>query len=1126
MQKQAHLLMLSASIIISNLAMATTSTVDSQIPPECGAFGLQCETQPCVLDTGKCSACHTLDPVQENLSISALSLATPDAQSSASITLLSDPDGKFTIQVPDGPVPPGQEFNNLVSIDGYVLRYQYTYQDPVTGQSVLYDSWPFNQENKQYTHTHTYDTPGTYPFYIRMVYCGDGRAICVSNWVYKTFDWSVEVADVPPEEPTVVYLIVDGLIWEKFKAAISDSNPNTMPRMKEVFGTNLATAFHFKKTHSIFPSITYAANATLVTGVYPQQHGIYGNNYFDRNTQKSIDFIGITDAPMVYLDGLANRSLDTSVETIYDASPDPAIVGFHMYSRDNGGETLWVKPNPIEMFIYLDSAQDYDLISVDRLLYKVQQYHDQYQKLPGIITLYLPGLDHISHKRGTAIQDGYIRDRLDLFFGHVLNGRGAFNGLRDYDPDLSSITFVLAADHGQTDVNKHVSAGNLQDALKDALLSTVIAYQSYDWDELEDYFRIGYNDGMLQISIRPPGMTSWTQRLPADALVAIGNYLKYESAIAESLHLSMVYAQDRYKIVDRDTAGNDQAHELETYFAGRSSSLYMEAAARIRGLQGAMAADIILTANYKSGYAFLSDSMMAWYNKHKAVHGNLINTDTDTTVPLVLAGRGVKPGSTDSSHGILDAARLVALYAGSPLSGLALPDMMSAYYDISITSHSPVDLSVTDPTGRSIDKFSNQIPDAVYEEGDFDGDGETEDRVLIRSTMIGDYNIAVSGTADALPGDTYSLEAVFKGNRQWLAQAQPVPMIQPDTHSITAQDLPPALESSPVGWAEVGMPYSYRIIASDPEATSVTFNAVTLPAGATFNELSGQLSWTPEPIQIGEHTFRLTATDATGNSVSQDFQVNVYLSEPANPTAMYNCDQVHVSWEPVLGAQHYKVERLFEGQNGSFEYQTDLTSYSDKDFPFDTDLNYMVYAIDSLGRRGGQTTFAQVTSGTDLDADRIGDECDNCPVDPNSDQADIDSDGLGDVCDPCDDRPLTGHVVASTHILWPPDHSMRTVTLDVSGVEPLKESVTYSITGVQIQEFSNIANSAGNYEDIYAENNFEPDVEVTGDLSVNLRAERTGKSQGRRYVIQVTATDCSGSYPLEVYVDVPHDQGQ
>ena len=40
---------------------------------------------------------------------------------------------------------------------------------------------------------------------------------------------------------------------------------------------------------------------------------------------------------------------------------------------------------------------------------------------------------------------------------------------------------------------------------------------------------------------------------------------------------------------------------------------------------------------------------------------------------------------------------------------------------------------------------------------------------------------------------------------------------------------------------------------------------------------------------------------------------------------------------------------------------------------------------------------------SDLDADTIGDACDNCPSTPNTDQADFDHDGIGDVCDPDSD---------------------------------------------------------------------------------------------------------------------------
>ena len=47
----------------------------------------------------------------------------------------------------------------------------------------------------------------------------------------------------------------------------------------------------------------------------------------------------------------------------------------------------------------------------------------------------------------------------------------------------------------------------------------------------------------------------------------------------------------------------------------------------------------------------------------------------------------------------------------------------------------------------------------------------------------------------------------------------------------------------------------------------------------------------------------------------------------------------------------------------------------------------------------------------DLDADGVGDTCDNCRYIPNSNQLDTDNDGIGDVCDPdpgCDGPPVAG----------------------------------------------------------------------------------------------------------------------
>jgi hypothetical protein len=54
--------------------------------------------------------------------------------------------------------------------------------------------------------------------------------------------------------------------------------------------------------------------------------------------------------------------------------------------------------------------------------------------------------------------------------------------------------------------------------------------------------------------------------------------------------------------------------------------------------------------------------------------------------------------------------------------------------------------------------------------------------------------------------------------------------------------------------------------------------------------------------------------------------------------------------------------------------------------------------------------------------------------------------------------------------------------------------------------------------------NMAPDWEITGDDTVNLRAERSGRRSGRVYTIAVTCTDaCGNNSTGNVVVNVPHD---
>jgi hypothetical protein len=94
---------------------------------------------------------------------------------------------------------------------------------------------------------------------------------------------------------------------------------------------------------------------------------------------------------------------------------------------------------------------------------------------------------------------------------------------------------------------------------------------------------------------------------------------------------------------------------------------------------------------------------------------------------------------------------------------------------------------------------------------------------------------------------------------------------------------------------------------------------------------------------------------------------------------------------------------------------------------------------------------------------------------------------------------------------------MVPVTIDVSGL------VTYNPAGTSTSiSLVTIAEYDKKGRDIYKPNKWEPDFEITGDLSLNLRSELMNKSsQGRIYTITITAEDCTGTYTFTTDVNVP-----
>jgi hypothetical protein len=111
--------------------------------------------------------------------------------------------------------------------------------------------------------------------------------------------------------------------------------------------------------------------------------------------------------------------------------------------------------------------------------------------------------------------------------------------------------------------------------------------------------------------------------------------------------------------------------------------------------------------------------------------------------------------------------------------------------------------------------------------------------------------------------------------------------------------------------------------------------------------------------------------------------------------------------------------------------------------------------------------------------------------------------------------PAITRVTPSPSVLWPPNHRMVPVIIDVDVHDACDSAVQCTITGITSNQ---PVNGIG-------DGNTEPDWEITGPLSASLRAERAGPLGERIYTLDVRCTDDSGNASTATTtVSVPHDR--
>lgn len=112
--------------------------------------------------------------------------------------------------------------------------------------------------------------------------------------------------------------------------------------------------------------------------------------------------------------------------------------------------------------------------------------------------------------------------------------------------------------------------------------------------------------------------------------------------------------------------------------------------------------------------------------------------------------------------------------------------------------------------------------------------------------------------------------------------------------------------------------------------------------------------------------------------------------------------------------------------------------------------------------------------------------------------------------------PVITSATASPNSLWPPNHRMVPITLTVRATDSCSRT-TWRITRVTSNEATNGL----------GDGDTAPDWQIMGDHGLKLRAERSGRGNGRVYTVTLQATDTSGnvSTTRNVTIRVPKSQG-
>lgn len=308
----------------------------------------------------------------------------------------------------------------------------------------------------------------------------------------------------------VLLIIVDACSSHVFMPAVDDGRLPNIQRLRQ------AGVIH-PHSLSIFPSITPAATASIITGVYPYQHGIAGAHWYNADSNTVVyygpDFWVIIDKGLGnFFDDFVARlnedrlGAETLFETVERAGKKAACLNYLIFHGDVAhtidvplllglipgvpfskevhsasifywgdfvateiddlGETLKAAGGPQNRLGFSDTT-------TAELLLQLAEHN----ALPDFTLAYFPDNDFDSHEHGPANAVSTL-EALDENLGRLIDIFG------DIDTMLEDVCIIMTGDHSQTDVIDEEEHAGI--SLDDVLDEFMLAIPGEPWDEEDE----------------------------------------------------------------------------------------------------------------------------------------------------------------------------------------------------------------------------------------------------------------------------------------------------------------------------------------------------------------------------------------------------------------------------------------------------------------------------------------------------------------------------------------------------------------------------------------------------------------------------------------------------------------